>query len=92
MNVNVARYITELLLALDLLGVAVFALSGALAAVRSHLDAFGVLVLAYATALAGGITRDVLIGAVPPRRDQRLALPKPGLHGRGNRAGLAPLD
>jgi uncharacterized membrane protein YeiH len=63
----VAQYATQLLLALDLLGVAVFALSGALVAIRSHLDVFRVLVLAYATALAGGVTRDVLIGAIPPQ-------------------------
>ena len=44
-----------------------FALSGVLVAIRSHLDVFGVLVLAYATALVGGVTRDVLIGAIPPQ-------------------------
>ena len=66
-DVDVAQYVTQLLLVLDLLGVAVSALSGALVAIRSQLDVFGVLVLAYATALAGGITRDVLIGAIPPQ-------------------------
>jgi len=50
---------------LDLLGVAVFAVSGALAAGRARLDLFGVVVLAVVVGLAGGITRDVLIG-VPP--------------------------
>jgi uncharacterized membrane protein YeiH len=53
-------------LLIDLIGVFVFALAGATAAVRKHLDPFGVLVLAAATALSGGIMRDVLIGAVPP--------------------------
>lgn len=56
----------NLLVAVDLLGVFVFALSGALLAVRKRLDAFGVAVLALAAALGGGIIRDVLIGAVPP--------------------------
>jgi uncharacterized membrane protein YeiH len=51
---------------LDLMGTFVFALSGALAGVRRKLDLFGVLVLSFAAANAGGITRDVLIGAVPP--------------------------
>src|SRR5512140_2015698 len=37
-----------------------------MAAVRHRLDVFGVLVLAFAAGNAGGITRDVLIGAVPP--------------------------
>lgn len=55
-----------LLLALDLGGTFVFAISGAAAAVRHRLDIFGVLVLAFAAGNAGGITRDVLIGAAPP--------------------------
>jgi uncharacterized membrane protein YeiH len=54
------------LLVLDLIGVFVFALAGATAAVRQRLDLFGVLVLSFATASAGGILRDLLIGAVPP--------------------------
>lgn len=51
---------------LDLIGTFVFALSGAVLAVRARLDVFGVLVCAFATASAGGIARDVLIGAIPP--------------------------
>lgn len=54
------------LLALDLIGTFVFALSGASAGVRHRIDLFGVLVLSFAAALAGGIVRDLLIGAVPP--------------------------
>jgi uncharacterized membrane protein YeiH len=55
-----------LLLVLDLIGTFVFALSGATAGVKSRLDLFGVLGLSYAAGNAGGITRDLLIGAVPP--------------------------
>ncbi|OOG41652.1 trimeric intracellular cation channel family protein [Rhodanobacter sp. C05] len=55
-----------LLLVLDLVGTFVFALSGGLTAVRRRLDLFGVLVLSFAAGNAGGITRDVLIGATPP--------------------------
>jgi uncharacterized membrane protein YeiH len=51
---------------LDLAGTFVFALSGAMAGVRSKLDLFGVLVLSFVAANTGGITRDILIGAVPP--------------------------
>ena len=58
--------IDTLLLALDLLGTFVFALSGAVKAVKSRLDLFGVLVMSFAAASAGSITRDVVIGAVPP--------------------------
>lgn len=53
-------------LALDLVGVFVFALSGGLVAVKKGFDLFGVLALAVAAALGGGIVRDVLIGAIPP--------------------------
>jgi len=55
-----------LLLVLDLVGAFVFALSGATAGVKHRLDLFGVVVLSYAAGNAGGITRDLLIGAVPP--------------------------
>lgn len=55
-----------LLLVLDLIGTFVFALSGATAGVKSRLDLFGVLVLSYAAGNAGGIARDLLIGAAPP--------------------------
>jgi uncharacterized membrane protein YeiH len=53
-------------LALDLGGTFVFALSGAAVGIRHRLDLFGVLVLSFVAAAAGGITRDVLIGATPP--------------------------
>jgi len=51
---------------LDLVGIFVFAISGAVVAVRKGLDVFGVLVLAGVTGLGGGFLRDVLIGATPP--------------------------
>jgi len=51
---------------LDLLGVFVFALSGATLALEKQLDLFGVLALAVVTALGGGLLRDVLLGALPP--------------------------
>src|SRR5439155_24058140 len=54
------------LVALDFVGTFVFALSGAVAAVKRELDFFGVLVLSFVAATTGGIIRDVLIGAIPP--------------------------
>ena len=51
---------------LDLIGTFVFAISGAASGVKSRLDVFGVSVLAFVAGNAGGMTRDVLIGAVPP--------------------------
>lgn len=65
----------NLVVVLDLLGIFVFALEGALAASSGHFDALGVLVLAFSTALGGGILRDLLIGARPVTavRDWRYA-------------------
>lgn len=57
---------SPVLIVLDLTGIFVFAISGALVAVRKQLDVFGVLVLAGTTGLGGGFLRDVLIGATPP--------------------------
>jgi uncharacterized membrane protein YeiH len=52
--------------ALDLAGIFVFAISGALLAVRKNFDVFGIAVMAEVTALGGGLLRDLIIGAVPP--------------------------
>jgi uncharacterized membrane protein YeiH len=56
----------NLLIAFDLGGTFVFALSGATAGVKHRLDLFGVLVLSFAAGNSGGIARDVMIGAAPP--------------------------
>jgi len=66
MILNEPELIRPLLVAFDLGGTFVFALSGATVAVRHKLDLFGVLVLAFAAGNAGGITRDLMIGALPP--------------------------
>lgn len=52
--------------ALDLSGIFVFAVSGATLAVRRGFDAVGIVVLAIATSLGGGMIRDALIGELPP--------------------------
>ncbi len=54
-----------LLYYIDLIGVAVFAVSGALAAGRKRLDLLGVVVIATVTAIGGGTTRDVLLDRHP---------------------------
>lgn len=51
---------------LNFIGLAAFALSGALMGVRRQFDIIGMAVLAMITALGGGIIRDVLIGSTPP--------------------------
>jgi uncharacterized membrane protein YeiH len=50
---------------LDLFGVAVFAISGALTAGRKSMDLFGVVVVAVITAIGGGTVRDVLLDERP---------------------------
>jgi uncharacterized membrane protein YeiH len=56
----------SLLLVLDLVGTFVFAISGATAGIKRRLDLFGILVLSFVAGNLGGISRDVLIGSVPP--------------------------
>jgi uncharacterized membrane protein YeiH len=66
----------RLLFAADMAGTLLFAIEGASAAIRGNLDVLGLMVLAFAVALGGGIIRDLLIGAVPPAslRDWRYAV------------------
>jgi len=66
MVINGHVLLNTLLVAFDLGGTFVFALSGATAGVKHRLDLFGVLVLSFAAGNSGGIARDVMIGAVPP--------------------------
>ena len=66
MNEGTLLTVATLVLMLDLVGTSVFAISGAASGVKHRLDIFGVCVLAFVAGNAGGLTRDVLIGAVPP--------------------------
>lgn len=63
---DVDGLVKSFVLVLDLVGTFVFALSGATAGVKRRLDFFGIMVLSFAAGNAGGITRDLLISAVPP--------------------------
>lgn len=56
----------NLLYALDLLGTAAFAASGAWAGIRRDMDLFGVLMLGLVTATGGGTLRDLFLGDTPP--------------------------
>lgn len=51
---------------LELFGTVAFAISGAITGIRKNMDILGVCVLGVVTAIGGGITRDVLLGALPP--------------------------
>lgn len=55
----------DLVLGLSLAGTFVFGLTGGLAGVRARFDFVGVITLAAVVGLAGGITRDLLIGEDP---------------------------
>ncbi len=50
---------------IDYVGTLVFAISGVLAGVEKKFDLFGVIILAFVTAIGGGTVRDVLIGSTP---------------------------
>lgn len=57
---------TSIYALVDIVAASVAALSGALAAQQRKLDLFGVFTIAYVTACAGGIFRDLCLGSVPP--------------------------
>jgi len=50
---------------IDILGTVAFAISGAFAAIEKRLDPFGVIIIAFATAIGGGTLRDILLGNLP---------------------------
>lgn len=55
----------DLLRLIDILGTITFAISGVFAAMEKKLDLFGILIIAFITAIGGGTLRDMLIGDLP---------------------------
>lgn len=55
----------EMLQIIDIAGTAAFTIAGVFAAMEKKLDLFGILIIAFVTALGGGTLRDVLIGNLP---------------------------
>lgn len=53
------------LLLLDIIGTVAFAVSGVQAAMAKRLDLFGILIMAFVTAIGGGTLRDFLVGDFP---------------------------
>ena len=51
--------------AIDILGTIAFSISGVLVALSKRMDPFGILIIAFVTAVGGGTLRDVLIGDTP---------------------------
>ncbi|MGK0253842.1 MAG: putative membrane protein YeiH, partial [Mariniflexile sp.] len=50
---------------IDILGTIAFAISGVLLALNKRMDLFGILIIAFVTAVGGGTLRDILIGETP---------------------------
>lgn len=59
--------IEQIVSILEIMGVIAFSISGAMVAIDNKLDIFGVIFLGIMTSLGGGITRDILIGKLPPQ-------------------------
>ncbi|MCA9856957.1 MAG: TRIC cation channel family protein, partial [Dehalococcoidia bacterium] len=55
----------DLVLAADRIGIVAFAISGVAVGIRAKLDLYGLAALGLATAIGGGVIRDVVIGDVP---------------------------
>lgn len=58
--------IENIIFIIELVGIAAFAVSGAMAGIKKKLDLFGIIVLGLTTAMGGGVVRDLLLGKVPP--------------------------
>ncbi|GAA4952124.1 trimeric intracellular cation channel family protein [Algibacter agarivorans] len=50
---------------IDILGTIAFAISGVLVAINKKMDVFGILIIAFVTAVGGGTLRDLMIGDTP---------------------------
>ncbi len=57
----------QILSILEMIGVVAFSISGAMVAIDNRLDLFGVIFVSVMTSLGGGVTRDILIGKLPPQ-------------------------
>lgn len=66
MDVQEMELTDYILLSIEIIGTAAFAISGACAATQRSMDFFGVVCLALVTAVGGGIIRDVVLGLTPP--------------------------
>ena len=64
---SISLSIPLLLQILDLFGVMVFAVTGALKAIQYKMDIVGIIILSSSTGLAGGLIRDILLDRLPPK-------------------------
>lgn len=58
---------TTIVFLIEMIGTVAFASSGAMVGIRKNMDIFGVNMLGITTAVGGGIIRDLVLGATPPR-------------------------
>ncbi len=56
----------EVYVAIELIGIIAFSISGAAVAFKKQMDLFGIIMLGSCTALGGGVLRDVMLGITPP--------------------------
>lgn len=63
--ITMSDTIAQVLTAIDIIGIAVFAISGALVAARKEMDPVGFMVVGTVTAIGGGTVRDVVLGVHP---------------------------
>lgn len=56
----------KVILVMELVGAAVFAVSGAALGMKKNMDIFGICILGLSTAVGGGVIRDVILGDCPP--------------------------
>lgn len=56
---------SEVFTLIDILGTAAFSISGVFAAMEKKLDIFGILIIAFITAIGGGTIRDIMMGDFP---------------------------
>lgn len=61
MNIHISIFFI-----IEIIGTIAFASSGAMVAIKQHLDLLGVVVLGVTTAVGGGMLRDIILGNVPP--------------------------
>jgi uncharacterized membrane protein YeiH len=59
------KLVKNLFYTIDILGTIAFAISGVLVAMNKKMDLFGILIIAFVTAVGGGTLRDILIGQTP---------------------------
>jgi uncharacterized membrane protein YeiH len=59
-------FMSQYIMILEMAGTIAFAISGALVAINSHMDLFGIIALGVITATCGGVMRDILLGQLPP--------------------------